>query len=493
MEEIMYEKSYQEYKAELDNVLEKTAEGFVRIGYLLKVARDTNVLAESGYSTVTEFAQAEYNIDKTQVSRFIHINDKFSENGYSDQLMENYKGYGYAKLTLMLQLPDAINEELSPNYSKAEIQAIKEEIEEESKITDIEVLLEGQDETKAVLNSDISEIIDQIGEDMPELFVSIHNLLNSNKEYNMQEAISIMAPTGEKTYTVRIRGVGRKMLILRDTDEEAKIIDIRSNEKTTCTWNDIMDAWIARMDPERDAKKDWEYVHGKDYPEEEKEAEQPKARKQSKVTKAVTKKEVAPVQPEIETESTKNETENKEIVTEQEKNNNIVTSEQIPGQMNVDDYPELTPKSEYNVDNSKLQSEEIVEKTECEVESANNFENVEENEQIIDVESREIVEKTECEDGFEDTKKVNVTVGEVANTAINLFAQDCMTIAKENWSEIQVKMLQQLFECVKKGCEYKCVGCVHYGKAADAPETTEEDCMWTPNEDNGWNLPCEED
>ena len=53
MEELMYEKSYQEYKAELDNVLEKTAEGFVRIGYLLKVARDTNVLAESGYSTVT--------------------------------------------------------------------------------------------------------------------------------------------------------------------------------------------------------------------------------------------------------------------------------------------------------------------------------------------------------------------------------------------------------------------------------------------------------
>lgn len=425
MEEIMYEKSYQEYKAELDNVLEKTAEGFVRIGYLLKVARDTNVLAESGYSTVTEFAQAEYNIDKTQVSRFIHINDKFSENGYSDQLMENYKGYGYAKLTLMLQLPGAINEELSPNYSKAEIQAIKEEIEEESKITDIEVLLEGQDETKSVLNSDISKIIDQIGEDMPELYVSIHNLLNSNKEYNMQEAISIMAPTGEKTYTVRIRGVGRKMLILRDTDEEAKIIDIRSNEKTTCTWKDIMDAWIARMDPEGDAKEDWEVVYGKEYPKEEKEQEQPKARKQSKVTKAVTKKEVAPVQPEIETESTKTETElvkteteNKEIVTEQEKNNTIVSSEQIPGQMNVDDYPELTPKSENNVDNSQQQSEEIVEKTECEVEFAINFENVEENEQIIDVESREIVEKTECEEDFQTVIEMNTLEFRIYRTKI---------------------------------------------------------------------------
>ena len=84
MEQIIeYQKTYQEYKAELDGELQRTAEGFVRIGYLLKVARDTNILKESGYTNVTEFAKAEYGIDKTQVSRFIHINDKFAENGYS--------------------------------------------------------------------------------------------------------------------------------------------------------------------------------------------------------------------------------------------------------------------------------------------------------------------------------------------------------------------------------------------------------------------------
>ena len=44
-------RSYQEYKAELDSELSKTAEGFVRIGYLLKLARDTDILHESGYSS----------------------------------------------------------------------------------------------------------------------------------------------------------------------------------------------------------------------------------------------------------------------------------------------------------------------------------------------------------------------------------------------------------------------------------------------------------
>ena len=130
MGEIMSYQNYEQYKKELDGELQKTAEGFVRIGYLLKVARDTNILAESGYKSVTEFAQAEYNLDKTQVSRFISINDKFSEGGNSDRLLPEFQGYGYAKLTIMLQIPAEIAEELSPNLSKADIQAIKEEIDE---------------------------------------------------------------------------------------------------------------------------------------------------------------------------------------------------------------------------------------------------------------------------------------------------------------------------------------------------------------------------
>ena len=142
MELMEYTKTYQEYKKELDAVLTRTAEDFVQIGYLLKVARDTNVLAESGYATVTDFARAEYGIDKTQVSRFISINDRFSEDGYSDHLLPSYKGFGYAKLTLMLQIPDEINEALPPTLSKAEIQDIKDEVDAESKVTDIEVEIE---------------------------------------------------------------------------------------------------------------------------------------------------------------------------------------------------------------------------------------------------------------------------------------------------------------------------------------------------------------
>ena len=118
-------KNYSEYKAALDEQIKESAEGFVKIGYLLKLAKDTDILKDSQYSNVIEFAKAEYGIDKTMVSRFISINDRFSENGNSPVLRTTYQGFGYAKLAIMLQLPDTLNEELTPEYSKREIQTLK--------------------------------------------------------------------------------------------------------------------------------------------------------------------------------------------------------------------------------------------------------------------------------------------------------------------------------------------------------------------------------
>ena len=247
MNEIIYQKTYSEYKAELDSELQRTAEGFVRIGYLLKVARDTNVLAESGYKTVAEFAEAEYNLDKTQVSRFISINDKFSEGGYSDHLLPTYQGFGYAKLTLMLQLPDAINEELSPDYTKAEIQAIKDELDEESKVSDVEIYLEGSNEhADNIENMDertqlLYQAILQLGEDEPELYTSISEKKCDNLSAVLPE---IMAPSGDKMYSIRIKGTGRVMLSISEVSDTVKLINSRTGEKEAYSWSEVAAGWV---------------------------------------------------------------------------------------------------------------------------------------------------------------------------------------------------------------------------------------------------------
>ena len=201
MDEITKYKTYQEYKAELDSELQKTAESFVKIGYLLKVARDTNILEESEYKSVAEFAAAEYNLDKTQVSRFISINDKFSEDGYSDHLLPEYRGFGYAKLTIMLQLPTTINEELTPRYSKSDIQAIRDEVVAEAKVTDIERIIEEQNTDDSL----ISQIIYWLGKANPTLYLQIGTRLASDP-WTIEDIKELMVPSQEATYSVRIPG-----------------------------------------------------------------------------------------------------------------------------------------------------------------------------------------------------------------------------------------------------------------------------------------------
>ncbi len=75
---------------------------------------------------------------------------------------------------------------------------------------------------------------------------------------------------------------------------------------------------------------------------------------------------------------------------------------------------------------------------------------------------------------------------------ITTFKEKCIKIANENWSKSQVWMLECLFETIEKECEYKCLRCSYFGRPGDAPETSPEDCMWEPNEDEEYR-PCEDD
>ena len=257
MNEIVYSKTYTEYKRELDAELSKSAESFVRIGYLLKVARDTDILAESGYKNMAEFANAEYGLSSTYVSRFIRINDKFSEGGYSDHLLPEYQGFGYAKLTLMLQLPEAINEALTPKYSKSDIQAIKDGVDQEKKVTDIERALEGTEEKPL-----IEQIIFNIGKEHPELYLKISQRLIDGI-CTQEDIAECMAPQGVATYTTRIRGIGSVMLML--DEEECHIVVTRTGEKEDTTWGDIGYQWKKIYG----SKENWEEIYGEKFPEKE--------------------------------------------------------------------------------------------------------------------------------------------------------------------------------------------------------------------------------
>lgn len=286
MNEVLYTKTFNEWQQELDTELVKSAESFVKIGYLLKVARDTDILANTGYANVVEFAKARYGLDKTQVSRFIHINDRFSEGGNSAELQDRYKGMGYAKLTIMLQLPDEINEEISADFSKSEIEDIKKEIDEENKISDIEVWMEGTQEEAEKYN-ELGQVMYQLLHDMPELFIK-----TAQSSIETEELMNVLAPSGEMIYSVRIPGTGRLMLSIKVNTGRITITNVRSMEKTEWNIEDLADFVVdilSRADTE-DPAKAWTSIYKEEYPKKAEVApvqqEKPVQRKEKKVQKA---------------------------------------------------------------------------------------------------------------------------------------------------------------------------------------------------------------
>lgn len=276
MEEIVTG-TYLEYKKTLDTELAKTAESFVRIGYLLKVARDTEVLKESGYSTVAEFAKAEYGLSKDVVSRFIHINDRFSENGYGETLDSKYKGFGYSKLAEMLTLPDNIADALVPEMTRQQIQEVKQEVKEEQKVTDLEVLMEEKRQEQIELKTDLERFIHQYGHDNKKNFKALFKALadaEADKENCIEKILDVLAPTGVNTVFVRISGRGKLMLSIKGKDEKPELLDMRANTTVSYTWVEVANAiGYVYKDGTKEA---WESLYGEPFEKEEKKAEESK-------------------------------------------------------------------------------------------------------------------------------------------------------------------------------------------------------------------------
>lgn len=324
MEELTRVTTYQQYKQAMDTELRRTTEGFVRIGYLLKMARDTDILRESGYSNVVEFAQKEYNIDKTQVSRFIHINDRFSEGGYSDRLLEKYQDFGYAKLTIMLTLPDELNEVLTPDYSKAEIQTLKEEYDAEQKITDLEVMMEGQEPVQAAMDSTIAKALHQLFKDNPEKYVEVHKNIGAG----MAAVVEALAPSGAMIYNVRLQGIGRIAISLHEDSDTVDLVNLRDGELEKVPWMEVMETLQSMINTLQEPEFNWEQIYGEAFPakqpekpevapvQQEKPAEKPAPRKESKVVKAKEPKPEPKPEPE----------------------------EQLPGQMDITEFKEALPE-----------------------------------------------------------------------------------------------------------------------------------------------------
>lgn len=366
---------YQGFKRDTDLAVEKIrtgamtmVQGAVELGYQLKVARDTGVLQESGYSSMGEFARAEYGLRPDQTTRYMQLNDKYSEDGYSRRLKEKYTGIGKTILMEMLTLPDIISDEVTENFSKEDVRTLSAELKEENEITDLEVMMEETDRAQEELPSILEQTAYQLGKEQPQIYADLFEALYINES---QAAAEILAPDEEKIYSLRIPGTGRVLLSLKLSEQQVRLINVRSQEKADFTWQQLEKALRNLMDFTIGPEESWEKRYGEKFPKEEPKETKPE-KKQPKVQKAQ-KPQKKPEKPKAvfgkvdncvdksqktaveqkETEEREDTSSNMPLEEPKTESENVEKSQetalaetepQIPGQDNIINHPEYMPK-----------------------------------------------------------------------------------------------------------------------------------------------------
>lgn len=377
---------YADIKQEIRNSIGNVVVSFVEIGFYLKKIRNDKLYLEDGYPDIWEMAQAEFNLSRTVASRFMSINDKYSIDGNSPELQEQFKGFGKSALTEMLNLPVEDYELVTPDTKIEDIRELKEaerKNEEEqvpgqmSLIKDMpEVVPEADKSTKEEIT--ISDVLREMFRPR-EMKEHLDQLVNMDPDSSSMEWwVNDFNAAGNRTF--------KKIpyfLFFYGKDEGMKIKNITAGTIEAKTYKDFYFMVRAAFGKETVRGTDvWMQAFGEEWKEQqrlEKEAEekakqQNTQKKQDKKPKTVDsiKREPDSEKPKEESETTENRSEDVGNTSQEGKSNPEETSkaeeketESVDFIQSEVDLPEQ-PKEEVEADSPEVVTGEV-EKTVCDI------------------------------------------------------------------------------------------------------------------------------
>ena len=116
---------YIQCKTEIKENLTGIVKSFVKIGWQLTRINASKAYTLDGYSSITEFAKAEYDMNPDGVSRFMNVYERYSLPGDTPELQEQYKDFKFAQLSEMLQLTEEDQQLITPDTKRADIRELK--------------------------------------------------------------------------------------------------------------------------------------------------------------------------------------------------------------------------------------------------------------------------------------------------------------------------------------------------------------------------------
>lgn len=213
------------WKEDIRRKLAETAQNFVYIGYRLKQIRDSGMFG--GAADIFEFAQKEYGLGKSTVSRFIAINEKYSEGGNSLELKEQYKGFSSSKLSEMLTLPDSECELITEKTTVKDIRELKK-FDNQA----VEELQEAAGQSDEVKHSDLEKCIIDYFRDRKDMLNRTLSLICADKKKEAQE---YMNPSGNATHKK-----GLCFLFMYEYERGVKYKLLTEPAPVSISWDDFL-------------------------------------------------------------------------------------------------------------------------------------------------------------------------------------------------------------------------------------------------------------
>lgn len=235
---------WQQWKEDIRQKLQETAGNFVHIGYRLKQIRDSKMF--DGETDIFAFAQKEYGLSKSTVSRFIAINERFSEGGNSLDLKEEYRNIGSSKLSEMLTLTDSECQLITERTTIREIRELKQlgkqRMEED-----------GEKQQYSHLQKCIIDYFKDKRELLNETLAAVYYAVT---EEEFKKAMEVVNPSGYATHKK-----GLVFLFMYDWSTGVKYKLFTEPQPTCMSWKDfleeIYDIYTYAWEEENDAWKNF--------------------------------------------------------------------------------------------------------------------------------------------------------------------------------------------------------------------------------------------
>ena len=304
---------YIQCKNDIKNNLGSIAKSFVRIGWLLTRIEKSGAYKNDGYSSVSEFAQAEYGMNKSGVSRFKKIYEKYSVPGDTPELRDEYKEFNQSQLEEMLQIPEEDYVMLRPEGNKEDFRELKRFNKENDSNPENLWSWKEAKTPEEKLKATVQEFFRENKEILNDFY---------GKNLSVKELAEEICPSGSRSYR---KGT---VFLMFYTLEQGIMVKIFGETPTKMTYQEFVDHTKQIFDAAAAGDGTWDNYFGERNVDPNKTLEEPDH--SGEVTEMVSEQN---------TEITE------QILPNVGRENDIPgQDDQIPGQDNIQNHPEYMPE-----------------------------------------------------------------------------------------------------------------------------------------------------